>query len=83
MCIRDRYTSNQQANYGALFIEFNFNGDPTKARGYFKNIDNVIVDSFEITLKADITQQTITPSSSPIPTATPTNTCLLYTSRCV
>ena len=68
------YTSNQQANYGALFIEFNFNGDPTKARGYFKNIDNVIVYSFEITLKADITQQTITPSSSPIPTATPTNT---------
>ena len=42
------YTSDQGANYGALFIEFNVDGDPTKASGYFKNIDGVIVDSFII-----------------------------------
>jgi len=43
------YTSNQDATYGALFIVFNVDGDPARARGYFKNIDGVVVDSFEIT----------------------------------
>lgn len=42
------YTSTQGAKRGALFIEFNVDGDPAKARGYFKNIDGVIVDSFAI-----------------------------------
>jgi|SRR5579872_1608744 len=43
------YTSNQNAQYGALFITFNVNGDPNKAHGYFKNISGQIVDDFDIT----------------------------------
>jgi hypothetical protein len=31
-------------NFGALFIEFNVDGDARKAKGYFKTVDNVIVD---------------------------------------
>ena len=37
------YTSNQGANHGALFIEFNVDGGANLAKGYFKNIDGVIV----------------------------------------
>jgi hypothetical protein len=43
------YTSNQHAQYGALFITFNVNGNPNKAHGYFKNISGQIVDEFDIT----------------------------------
>jgi len=44
------YTSPQQnAKYGALFIDFNVDGNPNKARGYFKNINNKVIDRFEIT----------------------------------
>ncbi|MFQ6026838.1 MAG: phytase, partial [Dehalococcoidia bacterium] len=53
------YTSNQSANYGALFITFHVDGQPDKARGYFKNIDGVVVDTFDIT-------------SASLPPATPT-----------
>ena len=42
------YTSDQGAEYGALFIEFNVDGDPTKATGYFKTINGEIVDSFTV-----------------------------------
>ena len=42
------YTSNQNAQYGALFITFNVDGDRNKAQGYFKNISGTIVDEFEI-----------------------------------
>lgn len=42
------YTSNQDARYGALFIVFNVDGDPNAARGYFKNIDGAVVDSFTV-----------------------------------
>ncbi|MDO8657035.1 MAG: cellulase family glycosylhydrolase, partial [Nanoarchaeota archaeon] len=46
------YTSNQAADrntaYGALFIEFNIDNEPRKARGYFKNIAGEIIDDFEI-----------------------------------
>ncbi len=42
------YTSNQSAAYGALFIEFNVDDDPRKAHGYFKNINEEIIDEFEI-----------------------------------
>jgi hypothetical protein len=30
--------------YGALFIEFNVDGDPNKAKGYFKTVGGVITD---------------------------------------
>jgi hypothetical protein len=42
------YTSNQNAQYGALFITFNVHGDPKMAHGYFKTIGGQIVDEFEI-----------------------------------
>jgi len=42
------YTSSQGANYGALFIEFNVDGDPRKANGYFKDIDGDVIDTFTI-----------------------------------
>lgn len=55
------YTSNQNAQYGALFIIFNVNGDPNKAHGYFKTIGGQIVDDFEIS-KASGNSQAATPS---------------------
>jgi len=51
------YTSNQGATFGALFITFYINGDPTKAQGYFKNINGQIVDRFDITVDASVTTQ--------------------------
>ncbi len=42
------YTSNQGANYGAQFFEFNVGGDPNKASGYFKTIDGDVIDTFDI-----------------------------------
>jgi len=42
------YTSNQGANYGALFGTFNVNGAPNLATFYFKDIDGVIADSFVV-----------------------------------
>ena len=42
------YTEDQDAAYGALFIEFNVDNDPRKAHGYFKNINGEIIDDFEI-----------------------------------
>lgn len=43
------YTSSQHAQFGALFITFNVNGNLNKAHGYFKNISGQIVDEFDIT----------------------------------
>ena len=43
------YTSDQHANFGALFCTFNVAGQPNKAFCYFKNIDGRIVDAFTIT----------------------------------
>ncbi len=38
------WASKYTGGYGALFIEFNVDGDPNKARGYFKTVGNVVVD---------------------------------------
>jgi len=35
--------------FGALFISFNYGGDPARAHGYFKISDGTIVDEFDIT----------------------------------
>ncbi len=43
------YTSDQNAEYGALFIDFNINGNPKAAKGYFKNVSDKVVDQFTIT----------------------------------
>ena len=40
------YTSDQGARYGALFGEFNYNGDATLARFYFKNVNGQLIDEF-------------------------------------
>ena len=42
------YTSDQEANYGALFATFNVTGVPNLAHFYFKDIDGVIADSFVV-----------------------------------
>lgn len=69
------YTSNQGAKYGALFIEFNPDGDPYKANGYFKNVNNEVVDTFTIT-RMEETTTTATPNltQSPTPTILSTTT---------
>ncbi len=43
------YTRTQDAKYGALFIRFNVNSDPNKAKGEFVNIDGEVIDSFTVT----------------------------------
>jgi hypothetical protein len=47
------YASDQGAKYGALFIEFNFGGDPNMARGQFINIDGEVIDDFMISAVDD------------------------------
>jgi len=42
------YTSNQNANYGALFCTFHIDNDPQKARCYFKDVAGEIVDDYII-----------------------------------
>ena len=37
--------------FGALFLTFNVDGNPNKAKGYFKAVDGQIVDNFIITRK--------------------------------
>ncbi len=63
------YTSDQNADYGVLFITFNVGGNANKATGYFKTISGQIIDHFEIT-------NTSSGGSTPLPTATvkPTTT---------
>jgi predicted phosphodiesterase len=38
------WASAYSADYGALFIEFHVDGDPRKAKGYFKTVGDVIID---------------------------------------
>jgi hypothetical protein len=47
------YTSDQSANYGALFGTFNVNGIPNLATFYFKDIDGNIVDRFAVISKVE------------------------------
>jgi predicted phosphodiesterase len=42
------YTTNQGANFGALFITFNVDGNPKKAHAYFKDIAGNVVDTYDI-----------------------------------
>lgn len=41
---KPHWASTYSSNFGALFIEFNVDGDPKKAKGYFKNIADEIID---------------------------------------
>ncbi len=40
------YTTDQNAAFGALFGEFNYNGDPCLAHFYFKDINGFVPDEF-------------------------------------
>ena len=42
------YTSDQGANFGALFCEFFADGEPDRATCYFKDIDGNVPDRFEL-----------------------------------
>jgi len=59
------YTSDQGATYGALFIDFGVDGNPSKARGYMKNIAGEIIDTFEVLSVATpvVTPDTTTPAN--------------------
>jgi hypothetical protein len=72
------YTTNQNSAPGALFIVFNYNGDSSKAHGYFKDIDGKVVDEF------DIIAGSAEPTAVPSPTSVaPTFYCLgLGTDKC-
>jgi predicted phosphodiesterase len=41
---RPHFASTYSSDFGALFIEFNVDGDARKARGYFKTVANVVID---------------------------------------
>lgn len=43
------FASNQDANYGALFMVFNAGGDLKRAHGYFKTVDGRVIDQFDVT----------------------------------
>jgi len=43
------YTTDQNANFGALFCSFNVGGQANKAHCYFKDIDGFIPDQFDVT----------------------------------
>jgi hypothetical protein len=38
-------------DFGALFIDFHVDGDPHRARGYFKTVNGEVVDEFELTMR--------------------------------
>jgi hypothetical protein len=59
------YTSNQRANYGALFGTFNVNGKPNLATFYFKDINGNIADRF--TVISNVEGSTVDIGESPTP----------------
>lgn len=63
------YNSTHNATWGALFITFNYQGDPNRAYAYFKNVNNQIVDEFYITAGGGTT-----PTNTPRPTSSPSST---------
>ena len=62
------YTSDQGANYGALFGTFDVSGMPNLAHFYFKDIDGVIADEFVVISNVeDDPRHSTLMSSRPIP----------------
>lgn len=71
------YTTDQGGSspFGALFITFNVDGNPNKARGYFKTVAGQVVDQFEIAKSSTPVTGQPTPTPTPQgPTATPIRT---------
>ena len=56
------HTSAQGANYGALFCNFNDNGVANKAVCYFKDLNGVIADVFEVVVGLDTETPVVSPS---------------------
>jgi hypothetical protein len=46
--------SSYNYDWGVLFIDFYVDGDPYKARGYFKNIRGEVIDEFTILVEAPV-----------------------------
>ena len=61
------YTSDQDANFGALFCTFNVGGQSNKAQCYFKNIDGKIIDEFYITSFVDTSTAKTSPAKTELP----------------
>ena len=61
------YTSDQDANFGALFCVFNAGGQSNKAYCYFKNIDGKIIDEFNVTSFVDVGVTKTTPTKTELP----------------
>lgn len=66
------YTSDQNADYGALFITFYYQGNPNRAHGYFKNINGQTIDEFDI-LATSGNPPSQPPSTITNPPTTPTS----------
>jgi myo-inositol-hexaphosphate 3-phosphohydrolase len=58
------YSENQGAQSGALFIRFHVDGDPHKARGYFKNVAGEVVDAFEVVSELSMPEAEPPPDAS-------------------
>ncbi len=56
------YTSDQNAQYGALFCSFHVEGRPELAQCYFKNIDGQTVDQFDVVRQTSSSENGQTPS---------------------
>jgi hypothetical protein len=63
------YTSDQNANHGALFCTYHDNGNPAHASCYFKDIDGEVPDQFELT--STLAGPAPTPTPTPTTTVTP------------
>jgi uncharacterized protein GlcG (DUF336 family) len=61
------YTSNQNAEFGALFIEFHVDGNPRKARGYFKNVLGEVIDQFTVWSGGGSENSTVTATPAAVP----------------
>ena len=61
------YTSDQSANFGALFCVFNTGGQSNKAYCYFKNIDGEIVDEFDVTSFVNTDAINTSPAKTELP----------------
>jgi len=75
------YTSDQNANYGALFGVFNYQGDPYRAHFYFKDIDGVVVDDFFVETALSGFPGSTTTTTMPAPQPGEFHTRLLRVNR--
>ena len=60
------YAQEQSADHGALFCEFNADGQEDRAYCYFKNISGNIIDSFYVTSFMGTANPTSPPNDSPV-----------------